>query len=245
VQRNSSGQYLTIGLDRLIADRLVAGVNLTIAGVSTDAFQDTMKAESKGFTVGPYVAYRVSKSWTLFGSFSIGRNDNRELVGPLRADFGSLVYGTSVSATGQYELGRTILRPGLDVLYTHTHTGAQEMHGTIAGVPLALRADAFGAGYGTIEPSLEISRTFHLRERVVIPYVEPRAIYEYVRPGGGLMLTDELTKAAPKPWSGALRGGLRTTLTSSMFLDASVGYLSFGQPHLRIGGLRFFVSFGF
>ena len=77
------------------------------------------------------------------------------------------------------------------------------------------------------------------------PALEPRVVYEYLRPGGGLMLTADLTKAAPKPWSGALRAGVRTAISSSMFLETSVGYLSLGQPNLRVDGFRLVASFGF
>ena len=245
LESNFASRYLTLGTDRLLTDRFVFGLNLTIQDSNSDSFHDTMKVKSNGVTAGPYIAYRVSSSWTLNGSFSVGWNNNKQLVGPLRSDYGLTTYVTTVSATGQYEIGKTVLRPGLDVSYTFFRTGAEELRGTIGGFPLTVSSDAIGSGYGTVEPSVEISHTFHIGERIVIPYVEPRVVYEYLRPGGGLMLTADLTKAAPKPWNGALRAGVRTAISSSMFLETSVGYLSFGQPNLRVGSFRLFASFGF
>ena len=72
----------------------------------------------------------------------------------------------------------------------------------------------------------------------------PSVQYGFLRPNGGEILTGELKSAFPSAWSGMLRGGVRMSI-NTVLLEASAGYLSFGQPDLDVweGKLRLSVGF--
>jgi len=59
------------------------------------------------------------------------------------------------------------------------------------------------------------------------------------------MITADLTRQAPSPWSGALRGGVRVIVSGSMLIQMGFGYVSFGQPNLNTREARVMLSYGF
>jgi hypothetical protein len=61
-------------------------------------------------------------------------------------------------------------------------------------------------------------------------------------PNGGQILTADLALATPSAWSGT---GARMVLNNSVQVEASGGYLSFGQSRLDVWEGKFQVSFGF
>ena len=78
-----------------------------------------------------------------------------------------------------------------------------------------------------------------------MPYAEIGATYEFDRPNGGQILTADLLLATPSAWAGTLRAGARMLLNNSVQVEASGGYLSFGQSGLDIWEGKFQISFGF
>jgi hypothetical protein len=245
IDRNGTSHYLSIGADHRFSDRFIAGASVTANDGSTGSFNDTWITDSNGFTVGPYVGYRLSSAWTLNGSVSAGWTEHEQRVAVLSASYRSQQYSTSVSATGQYGLGNMLFRPGVDISYTYTATGAHDLSGTIGAIPVVVNADASRSGYGMTEMSMEVNHAFRIGGSTLVPYAEPRVRYEYLRPGGGMMFSSDFTRIAPSPWSGALRVGLRASILGSTFIEAAVGYLSVGQPDLNTGEGRLFLSFGF
>ena len=78
-----------------------------------------------------------------------------------------------------------------------------------------------------------------------MPYAEIGATYEFERPNGGQILTADLALVTPSEWAGTLRAGATMLLNKSVQVDASAGYLSFGQDDLNIWEGKLQVSFGF
>ena len=78
-----------------------------------------------------------------------------------------------------------------------------------------------------------------------MPFAELGANYEFERPNGGQILTGDLKEATPSPWSVSLRGGARMLLTNALQLEASAGYLSFGQDGLDIWEGKLHLSYAF
>ncbi len=64
-------------------------------------------------------------------------------------------------------------------------------------------------------------------------------------PNGGEILTADLSLATPSAWSGTLRAGARMLLNNSVQIEATGGYLSFGQSGLDIWEGKLHVSYGF
>jgi hypothetical protein len=79
----------------------------------------------------------------------------------------------------------------------------------------------------------------------MIPYLELGLHCQFERAGGGAILTGNLTTAYTGPWAGSLRSGLRVQLPNAALVEASIGYLSFGQNDLdvREGKVRLAVGF--
>ncbi|MGO4441059.1 hypothetical protein [Rhizobium sp. RAF56] len=78
-----------------------------------------------------------------------------------------------------------------------------------------------------------------------MPYAEFGVHYEFERPNGGQILTGELTMATPSPWTASVRTGMRALLTNNAQIEASVGYLSFGQNGLNVWDGQLRLSIGF
>jgi hypothetical protein len=79
----------------------------------------------------------------------------------------------------------------------------------------------------------------------VVPFAEFGVAYEFDRPNGGEILTADLSLATPSAWSGTLRAGARMLLNNSVQIEATGGYLSFGQSGLDIWEGKLHVSYGF
>ena len=246
IRRNGDSSYVTFGADRQITDRLIAGASLTLQRSHTDGFSHNWTLDTDGIVAGPYVGFRLSSAWTLDGSVSFGWLDNDQHLATFAGSYGSMQYSTSESVTGQYAWHNTVFRPGFDVLYSYTQNGAHDFGGTIHGLTETFNAAANSSGYGTIGFSTEINHAFRTGETTtLVPYFEPLVSYEYLRPGGGLMITSTLSRRAPSPWSGAGTIGLRALISRSLFIGASFGYQSFGQPNLNTLGPQLHVSYAF
>lgn len=51
--------------------------------------------------------------------------------------------------------------------------------------------------------------------------------------------------ATPSPWTASVRTGMRALLTNNAQIEASVGYLSFGQNGLNVWDGQLRLSIGF
>jgi outer membrane autotransporter protein len=152
----------------------------------------------------------------------------------------------NVTAHGQYAVGEYFVRPKASATYSHIESDGYDLEGNVLNFPvdISLAEDSFN--YGVIDMSTEFSRIFSFPGGTsVMPYAEIGATYEFDRPNGGEILTADLTLATPSAWSGTLRAGFRALLNNSVQVEASGGYLSFGQNGLDVWEGKFQVSFGF
>jgi hypothetical protein len=130
--------------------------------------------------------------------------------------------------------------------YVHSLNGAGDMRGTLLGKPLSLNLPASVSNDGLAEAFLEASRLFDLSHGYyAIPYGELGLHFAYLRSNGGRILTGDLSSVVPSAWTGSLRSGVRMQLPNNALLEASAGYLSFGQPGRNVweGRLRFSLGF--
>ena len=67
-----------------------------------------------------------------------------------------------------------------------------------------------------------------------MPYVRAGGRYAFQQANNGKILSGDLTLVTSSPWSGNIRGGLRTLVSDKMVVDVSGGYLSLGQNGLDI-----------
>ena len=237
---------VTMGLDRRFGDNVVFGTSITFENTSTDGFDNLLQSESNGFTIGPYLAIRLSPHWMIDTSVTYGSYDNDLELSILEGNYDLQQWTGNVTAYGQYTLGEYFVRPKASVTYSHIDTDGYDLEGTVLGVPISVSFPEDSFNFGVVELSTEFSRVHAFDNgMVMMPYAEIGATYQFDRPNGGQVLTADLALVTPSAWAGTLRAGARMQLNNSVQIDASGGYLSFGQSGLDIWEGKFQVSFGF
>src|SRR5882672_10285053 len=243
---SSRSGHLTIGADQRVRDEMVAGLNVIFERNRSNGFGGEMQAKSDGVSIGPYIAYRLAPEWTVDGSFSIGWLDNDNNIAGLTGSSSTTRYSLSFDATGDYPFGNARIYPKALVSYSHFRNGAYDLSGLVGTTPVALTVTENSFNYGLLELSSQASWTFRTSGgKLLVPYAELGVRYEFERPNDGQILTGDLKFATPSPWSGLARLGGRVLISRSMFVEASVGYLSFLQQGLDSWEGRLFLSFAF
>lgn len=237
---------ISAGMDRRLDENVVAGVAISLADASSDSYGGDWRTKSRGFTVGPYIAGRLSPNWALDGSLSYGSFQNDNQIDILSGSYRAQQFSGAVNLHGLFPLGEAQLRPKLTLTYAHTRSDAYDLSGSLQGIPIAVRFSQASFNLGTIEGYTELNRTFRLASgALVMPYAEIGARYAFDRPEDGQILTGDLTLATPSPWSGTLRAGVRSLVARSTVIEAGVGYLSVGQSGLSAWEARLLASVSF
>jgi len=240
------GNYLTLGADRRISNDFVAGVSLSVEDNSSTGFGGASQVDSNGVNIGPYIGMRLSDAWAMDASLGFGRIENDNQIAVLKGRYTAQRYSAAVNLTGQYAVGEMQWRPKVSVSYTHLRNEAYQMSGVVIGIPVTLQNAENKFNYGVTEATLEVNKIISLSEgKIVVPYAEFGARYEFDRPNGGQMLAFDLTLATPSAWTGSLRLGARALVTRATSFEASLGYLSIGQKGLDVMEARLFLSHAF
>ncbi|MGX1497444.1 outer membrane autotransporter protein [Labrenzia sp. MBR-25] len=235
-----------IGADRKLTENLVAGVSVTFETIDTDGFNSTLKIDTQGFEIGPYVAVRISQHWAVDGSLSYGFANSQSDISVLSGEYNTHELGATFSVHGQYSLSEIQVRPKATVTFNRVFSDGYDLNGTILNRAVSVPISGNAASLGTIELSTEFSRQFTLQDGLLIqPYVEAGAVYEYLRPNDGKILDDELNYVTASAWSFTLRGGATALLAENVTLDAKGGYLSLGQNGLDVWEGQLRVAIGF
>ena len=138
------------------------------------------------------------------------------------------------------------MRPKASITYSHIDSDGYDLQGKVLRFPIDVSFPEDSFNYGVVDLSTEFSRIFTFEDGTsIMPYAEIGATYEFERPNGGQILTADLALATPSAWAGTLRVGATMLLNESVQVDASAGYLSFGQDDLNIWEGKLQVSFGF
>lgn len=234
------------GADRKITDNTVAGLSVSFETIDTDGFNSNLQIDTQGVEIGPYVAMRLSQHWAVDGSLSYGFSTSQSDISVLDGDYVSHEFGATFSVHGQYTLSEIQVRPKATLSFNRVFSDSYDLSGTILNQYVSVPISGNAASLGTLELSTEISREFDLGNgRIIQPYVEAGAVYEYLRPNDGKILDGNLNQVTPSAWSFTLRGGATALIANNVTLDASGGYLSFGQANLDVfeGKLRLAIGF--
>ncbi|PWK65654.1 outer membrane autotransporter protein [Aminobacter sp. AP02] len=237
---------ITLGLDRRIGEDWVLGASLAVQHSSTEGFGDLLQADSTGFAIGPYLAVRLSPHWAIDTSLTYGQYDNDLELSVLEGSYQSRQWSGNVTAHGQYTLGEYFVRPKASITYSHIQSDGYDLEGNVLNLPVNVSFPEDSFNFGVIEASTEFSRIFLFENGTsIMPYAEIGATYEFERPNGGQILTADLELATPSAWAGTVRAGARMLFNNSVQVEASGGYLSFGQNGLDVWEGKLQVSFGF
>ncbi|MCV9998827.1 autotransporter domain-containing protein [Pararhizobium sp. YC-54] len=237
---------LDLGLDRRIADNLVVGMSVSLEDSSTDAFNGSLDIDTDGFSFGPYAAYRLSKHWAIDGSLTYGRFSNDVDLSVLSGDYDSERFSGDVSLHGQYKLGAYFLRPKASVTFSHVESDDYDLSGSILNLPVSVSLPGDSYNYGLLSLSTEVSRYFRLPDgQPFLVFAEVGAQHEFQRPNDGKILTGDLSEVTPSPWAFSLRSGFRMLWKDNLQIEATGGYLSFGQDDLDVWEGKLHVSWSF
>jgi outer membrane autotransporter protein len=234
------------GLDRRLNDNVVVGTTVALQTSRTTGFGDFLTSESNGFSIGPYLAFRLSRQWAVDASLTYGRSRNELDLTVVSGNFSPETFSGAVNLHGQYNIADVNVRPKFSLFYSHIRSEAYDMNGIIFGFPIDVTLPSSKLNYGITEVSTEINRIFNLgKGAYIMPYAELALRYDFERPNDGEMLTGNLTVATPSPWAGSARAGFRMSIASAWLVEANAGYLSLGQNGLDIWEGRVRVSLGF
>jgi len=188
---------------------------------------------------------KLSQHIAVDGSINYGQSKNDLQLAILSGSSTPQILSGSVNLHGQFDSGPYFVRPKLSVFWSHVWTSAYDLSGTLFGLPISVPFPASEFDSGIAQLSGEVSRLFTLGSGMnIMPYLEPSVQYGFLRPKGGAILTGDLKSVAPSAWSGMLRGGVRTSI-NTVLLEASAGYLSFGQPDPDVWEAKLRLSVGF
>ncbi|WP_455373474.1 autotransporter outer membrane beta-barrel domain-containing protein, partial [Limibacillus halophilus] len=237
---------LSFGADRKVDERAVMGLSITFDGSKTEGFDGFFEARSKGVSMGPYAAYRLSEHWAVDGTLTYGVSENELEIVTLEGDYDAQRFTASANLNGQYLVEDLVLRPQVSLYYAYTETKAYDLSGSILGTPVSVRFPSDSYDYATLELSNEFSRTYDVGEgRRVMPYLDIGLLYEFERPNDGKIVGGDLRLRRPSPVSGSVRGGVRAQLADRLLVEGSLGYLSIGQSGLDTFEAGLYLSYGF
>ncbi|MGQ7249501.1 autotransporter domain-containing protein [Halomonas sp. V046] len=243
---DGKSSVVAVGADRWVAEDTVAGVSVSVDSSRSDGFGGAWENASDGFSVSPYVAYRLSRDWALDASLIWRFGDNETDIATLEGDYDTESFGGAINAHGQYHWGEALLRPTVSVYYSHERSDDYDLSGNVFGAPVRVEVpgDSWNVGVATL--SGEVSRLWTIdQENLVMPYLEAGVDWAFERPNDGRYLNADLQWEEPSDWTGTLRGGARWLMGEATLLEVSAGYLSLGHDDLDVWEGRLYLSYGF
>lgn len=241
---DGSGGVVLLGADRRVDDAMVAGMMLSLENSRTDVYGGEQQVDVNGFMVGPYMAYQLSPTWSLYANFNLGHFNQDQQLSTLSGSGDVQRYALTVNAEGQYMLDEVYLRPKILLSYLHSNNEAYELAGAVEGSVISLRLPEDSYNTGGLQPSLEVSRQIDLSNgTVLVPYVEVGVNYAFERPDASTLSLTGLDE--PSRFSGMTRLGARTLLGESSMLDFNSSYQSIGTPGLDVWEAELLFSHAF
>ncbi len=237
---------LVMGIDRRVGEDAVVGIMFTAKDINTDSFGGFMSRDVNGFSFGPYAALRLSQYWAADVSMTYGLYDSDVDIGALSGSYDTRILSGKARLYGQYQAGEYLLSPEASIAYARVESDAYDLSGVIRDRKVTIDLDDNNFNAGLFEASTEISRLFELDDgKAFMPFVEFGVQYAFERPNDGSILTGSFSRATPSPWVGSLRAGGRMLITDRLQLEASGGYLSFGQNGLDVWEGRLKLAYAF
>src|SRR4029453_16656858 len=129
---------VTFGMDRRLGENVALGVELSALNSQTDGFHDVLQFDDSGFSVGPYLAFRLSPQWAVETSLTYGQYDNDVKLSVLEGSYQSRQWSGNVSAHGQYTFGEMLVRPKASVTYSHIESDDYNLQGNLQSLPVGI-----------------------------------------------------------------------------------------------------------
>lgn len=237
---------LALGADRRLSEDLVVGFSVTGELTNTEGFGGALDLRTNGFELGPYIAMRLSQHWAIDGALTYGYSRSDIELATLEGSYDTHEFGGRIGLHGQYTYQDWLIQPGATATFNRVFSSSYPLKGTFLGRSYNVAISESVASVGTLELDTRFSRPFILEDgKILQPFVELSATYEFARPNNGRLLGADLKSFSPSPWSLGLRGGVTARLANNVTLDALGGYLSFAQPGLDTWEASLRVAIGF
>lgn len=236
----------TIGIDRYITKKLVAGFNLSSIHLDTTAFDNRLENDVRGYKVGPYLGYQLSQTWAIDSSVNYGEFQNHNKISTLQSRYATKLMNGTLHAMGLYAFGHFQLRPQPLFSYTYFKNPSYDFTGMIRDIPLQITREAEHFALGLTEFKLEANYTDVTKKGDMIqPYTEMGVDYAFVRPSDSQIYSGNLSLASIPKVSGLFTLGLRAVFSKKLLLQASGSYFSIGQKCLDLWDVRLLISYSF
>ncbi|WP_146164646.1 autotransporter outer membrane beta-barrel domain-containing protein [Halomonas litopenaei] len=243
---DGEAQVVAVGVDRWVSEQTVAGGSFSVDSSRSDNFGGAWDSDSDGFSISPYVAYRLSERWALDASLIWRWGDNDTELATLEGSFDTRSFGGALNAHGQYRWGEALLRPTVSLFYSRERSDDYDLDGKILGIPVEVEVPGDSYSTGVASVSGELSRIYHTDHAgLIMPYAELGVDWAFEQPNDGRYLNEDLEWEDPSDLTGTLRTGARWFVGEATLLEASAGYLSIGHDDLDIWEGRLYLSYRF
>lgn len=235
-----------IGADRHITNNFVGGFSLSAIHLDTNAYNNALNNNARGYQLGPYFGYMISPKWSVDGSFNYGQIQNNNTIVTLNSAYTTKLANATLHSTGLFQFGNFQIRPQPLISYTYFSNPTYNFNGTVVNTPVQItrHAEHFALGYA--EFKVENNYTHERKNGDIIqPYVELGVDYAFVRPSDDQVYSGNLALANTPQAAGLVTLGLRAIHANKLLLQASGSYLSIGQSSYDLWDVRLLVSYSF
>lgn len=204
MKMNGNAFSLMGGYDRLFAGRYLLGLAVGWEDVDIATNFNNGSYKSKGVTVAPYVAYKITPAWTVDASFGYSwlDFDTSSQYGAVTSSFsGSRVMGSG-NLTGAYAVNNWRFQPKLSLLYTRSSHDSY-LDSTSASVTSGTNYLGRLSGGGKAGYALG----------GFLPYVKVMGEWDFKHPGPVLKGNGEMSKVD----DGGMVGGVGMEYTNGRF----------------------------
>jgi hypothetical protein len=177
MKMSGNAYSLMAGMDKLFADRYLAGLALGWENIDLTTNFNNGTYKSKGVTLAPYFAYKITPSWTVDATFGYSwlDYDTTSQYGSISSNYsGNRMMGGS-NLTGVYALNNWRLQPKMSVLYTRS---TQESYTDSANVA----AESSASNLGRLAGGAKIGYAFGN----FLPYAKVMGEWDFKHPNAVL-----------------------------------------------------------
>lgn len=228
---------LTFGSDKQISPDVALGLMLLVSEQKNESFSGRISRDSRNIMAGPYLAYRLSEHWSIFGQATVGEVQHRYKLLVLSGENNPTQYGAGVNVLGEYLVGdKTILRPKVGFSYLYEQGESYRLSGNLQNTPLAIYIVGENSESGQFQASTEINTRLKTSDgHLFVPYGEVGVYYNAINQDSQLQPNTQ----------GFVRGGVRTLAGKKWQLDLNVGYQSVGVSQLDTWDYSLFIAYSF
>ena len=230
-------QQAYVGADSLVTSNLVLGLAGAYEGSDQNGYRNYVSTDTDAYVIGPYVGYRVLPNVVLDGWLGYAYQNVDTRIANAKGSYSVNQFFASLNATAQFDFDFIGIQPKLSFYYSHADTDDLKLKvGDLGGNRFGtLTVPINDQDVGLLDQSVEFNHAFApTQDLLLMPYVRAGGRYAFQRPNDGKILSGDLTLVTSSPWSGNIRGGLRTLVYDQVVIDVGGGYLSLGQGGLDI-----------